>query len=244
VRDACPPARPALPRGPAAVHRIAPARPDGGPGLYVSNPTRSGGSIGGMSRKPMHLPVARAASAATVSIHVRDLSQLFNSLDPSPFWDRDLDREAAQFIEEEFNEKRSAQTWNLHVYSAGGGALAADLQPAVEHYYERLASSARRRLHEEMRLGQLALLGGVVIFLLSMSARTILASALRGGAPRMIDEGLIILAWLALWRPAESLVYGWVPHYRKRRLYERLAAIRVSVRTETGQAAPPAAAQG
>lgn len=185
-----------------------------------------------MSRKLIHLPPAHAASAATVSIHVRDLAQLFNSLDPSPFWDRDLDHVAAQFIEEEFSEKRSAQIWHLHVHSASGEALAADLQSAVEHYYERLASSARRRLHEQMRLGQLALLGGVVIFLLAMSARTIIASAIQGGAPRMVDEGLIILAWLALWRPTESLVYGWVPLYRRRRLYERLAAIRVSVRPE------------
>jgi hypothetical protein len=185
-----------------------------------------------------HRPAQRTASAATVSIHVRDLAQLFNSLDPSPFWDRDLDHEAAQFIEEEFNEKRSAQTWHLHVHTNAGQALAADLQPAVEHYYARLASSARKQLHEEMRLGQLALAGGLAIFLLSMTARSIITGAFGADAPRMLDEGLIILAWLALWRPAESLVYGWVPLYRKRRLYERLAAIRVSVRTEAGLPQP------
>ena len=50
----------------------------------------------------------RTASAATVSIHVRDLAQMFNALDPSPFWDRDLDPEAAEFIEGEFSEKLSA----------------------------------------------------------------------------------------------------------------------------------------
>lgn len=167
---------------------------------------------------------------------MRDLAQLFNSLDPSPFWDRDLDREAAEFIEEEFSEKRSSGTWHLHVHTSGGEALGADLQAAIEHYYERLASSARRRLRDQIRFGQLALLGGIVIFLASMTARTILASALPAGAPRMLDEGLIVLAWLALWRPAESLVYGWVPLYRERRLYERLAAIRVSVRVEVNHA--------
>ena len=79
-----------------------------------------------------------------------------------------------------------------------------------------------------------------------MSARGILDRVLPGGVPRLIDEGLIILAWLALWRPAESLVYGWIGPYRKRRLYERLAAIRVSVRlealrTDATHAAPGAA---
>jgi hypothetical protein len=178
-----------------------------------------------------HAP-QRAASAATVSIHVRNVAQMFNSLDPSPFWDRDLDREAAEFIEEEFSEKLSAHTWHLHVHAPEGAALAADLQAAVEHYYERLATSARHRLRDEMRVGQVALLGGIAIFLASMTIRGILTGVLHGGVPRMLDEGLIILAWLALWRPAESLVYGWVPLYRKRRLYERLAAVRVSLRTE------------
>lgn len=186
----------------------------------------------------------RATSAATVSIHVHDLAQLFNSLDPSPFWDRDLDGEAAEFIEEEFGEKRSADTWHLHVHASEGAKLATDLQAAVEHYYERMASSARRRLRDEMRLGRLALLGGVLIFLVSMSARTILDSLFHGAVPRMLDEGLIILAWLALWRPAESLVYGWVPLYRKRRLYERLAAIRVFVRTEPAPVGVPQGRSG
>lgn len=188
---------------------------------------------------PRRLAWRHAASAATVSIHVRDLAQMFNALDPSPFWDRDLDPEAAEFIEGEFSEKLSAGEWHLHVRAQAGMALAADLQPAVEHYYERLAGSARRRLRDERRLGRLALLGGITIFLVSMTARSVLASLFHAGAPRILDEGLIILGWLALWRPLELLVYGWVPLYRHRRLYERLAAIRVSVRTESEHTEAP-----
>jgi hypothetical protein len=181
---------------------------------------------------PRHRP-QRGASAATVSIHVRNLAQMFNSLDPSPFWDRDLDRDAAEFIEEDLSEKLSATTWHLHhVCTQEGGALAADLQATVEHYYERLANSARYRLRDEMRRGQLALLSGLGIFLVSMTIRSILTGLIEGGAPRVLDEGLIIIAWLALWRPTEWLLYGWVPLRRKRWLYERLAAIPVSVRTE------------
>lgn len=63
---------------------------------------------------------------------------MFNSLDPSPFWDRDLDPTAAQFIEDEFREKLSAHTWHLEVHTLEGTGTAADLQPAVEHYYDRL----------------------------------------------------------------------------------------------------------
>lgn len=180
-----------------------------------------------------HRPVVHATRAATVSVRVRDLAQLFNSLDASPFWDRDLDTHAAAFIEEEFSENRSAPAWHLHVHASEGADLADDLQPALEHYYTRMAHSAALRLHEQTRLGQLALLGGIAIFLLSMSARGILGRLSTHGLSPLLDEGLIILAWLALWRPIETLVYGWVPLYRKRRLYQRLAAVQVTVRMES-----------
>jgi len=166
---------------------------------------------------------------ATVSIRVRDLAQLFNSLDPSPFWDRDLDPAAAEFIEDEFREKLSAHTWHLHVHALESPELAADLQPAIEHYYERLAASARRKLRDNLRAAELALLAGLSIFLVCMMARQVLANLMQS-VPRVLDEGLIVIAWVALWRPTEALAYEWVPLYRKRRLYQRLAAVRVTVR--------------
>lgn len=173
----------------------------------------------------------KGSGSATVSIHVRDAARLFNSLDPSPFWDRDLDRDAAAFIEEEFSDKPAADAWHLNVHVHDGGALGSDLQAAIENYYDRLASSVRRQLREHLLMGQLGLLAGIAIFLLSMGARELLRGSVHE-LPRILDEGLIILAWLALWRPTEVLAYEWVPLYRKRRLYRRLAGIRVAIRPE------------
>ena len=175
----------------------------------------------------------RSIASATVSIHVRNVAQMFNSLDPSPFWDRDLDKDAAQFVEEEFSEKLSAGVWHLHVHTQEGDTLESDLQAAVEHYYERLVNSARLRLRDQMRIARIALLAGLGIFLVSMSARSILKGMFQQ-VPQILDEGLIILAWLALWRPAEMLAYEWVPLFRTRRLYQRLAGIRVQVRPAAG----------
>jgi hypothetical protein len=173
----------------------------------------------------------RSTGSATVNIHVREPAQLFNSLDPSPFWDRDLDRDAATFIEEEFAEKPAAAIWHLSVHLRDGEAVATDLQQAVTNYYSRLAASARRQLREQLRLGQIGLLGGIAVFLLCMGLRQLLQGTFQDSS-RMADEGLIILAWLALWRPAEAVAYEWVPLYRRRRLYDRLATIRVAIRAD------------
>lgn len=181
----------------------------------------------------------RARGIAPVRIHVHELAQLYNSLDPSPFWDRDLDRSAAEFIEGEFRDREWADSWHLIVHVRSGEADAGTLQRAVESYYERLATSAQRELREHLRTARLGLLAGLVLFGAFMGARTLLRASLPA-LPGAVDEGLIILAWLTLWRPAETLAYGWLPLRRRRRLYERMQGIRVSVQLERTDSGTPA----
>jgi hypothetical protein len=171
------------------------------------------------------------AATASVTIRVRDLTQLFNSFDPSPFWDRDLDRQAAEFIEDEFTDKRAAAHWHLHVHAHEGGASEADPQAAIKRYYERMAVSTRFKLREQMRVSEIALLAGVVVFSVCTSLRGLLQGT-RHLLPPGVEEGLIILAWIALWRPIEMLAYGWLPLYRRQRLYQRLGHVRLTVRVE------------
>ena len=48
---------------------------------------------------------------------------------------------------------------------------------------------------------------------------------------RFFDEGLIILGWVANWRPVEIFLYDWWPIVRRGRLYRRLsrAAVKIEV---------------
>lgn len=168
---------------------------------------------------------------APVRIHIHELAQLYNSLDPSPFWDRDLDRNAAEFIEGEFRDRLWADTWHLIVHVRTGDADAQMLQNALESYYNRLATSTGRELKEHFRSARLGLLAGLILFGVFIGARALLR-ATAPAIPTAVDEGLIILAWLTLWRPAETLAYDWLPLYRRRQLYQRLQAVRVSVQLE------------
>jgi hypothetical protein len=49
----------------------------------------------------------------------------------------------------------------------------------------------------------------------------------------IVDEGLLILGWVALWRPTEALLYDWWPLARRRTLLRRLASIPIEVRTRS-----------
>ena len=168
---------------------------------------------------------------STVYVHVRRLGQLFNSLDPSPFWERDLDRDAGQFIEDEFSDKPRDRTWVLEVSTDENETFnTKDVQSAVTTYYERMLASASKQIRDKLWIGQWALLVGVVVFLACMLLRELFEQRLASGPPRLLDEGLIVLAWVAIWIPVEQLFYDLAPLLRARRLYRRLTQVRVHVR--------------
>jgi hypothetical protein len=49
---------------------------------------------------------------------------------------------------------------------------------------------------------------------------------------QIVQEGLIIVGWVANWRPIEIFLYDWWPIVRRRRLYRRLASATVEVRRD------------
>ena len=47
---------------------------------------------------------------------------------------------------------------------------------------------------------------------------------------KVIEESLLIFAWVANWRPIEIFLYEWWPIARRRDLYRRLAVAKVELR--------------
>jgi hypothetical protein len=46
-------------------------------------------------------------------------------------------------------------------------------------------------------------------------------------------EGLTIIGWVAMWKPLDIYLYRWWPLLALRRLYQRLSAMPVEVRSAT-----------
>jgi len=54
---------------------------------------------------------------------------------------------------------------------------------------------------------------------------------LLGARSRILDEGLLIIGWVALWRPLEIFLYDWWPIRRKQAVLRQLAVIPIDVRS-------------
>jgi hypothetical protein len=173
-------------------------------------------------------------SEGVIELRLNALAQLFNSLDPSPFHERDLDDEAEAYIIGWVRELPTAGPLRLVVHLPAAEAAKArehGLEAALANYFAYRMEAAGRDLRELFRTGRRHLSVSLPILMLSLLASQLIRVALGGGPlARALEESLIIVGWVANWKPIETFLYDWWPIARRRDLYRRLAAARVEVR--------------
>ncbi len=47
----------------------------------------------------------------------------------------------------------------------------------------------------------------------------------------LFSEGLLIIGWVAMWEPINTLLYGWWPIVHKRNIYQKIIDMDISIRT-------------
>jgi hypothetical protein len=173
-----------------------------------------------------------AADCQLIEVHVSDLNQLFNSLDPTPFQARDLDPGADEFIAGWARELHGKAPLGLLVHVDGD--VSADdttlVHKAVRDHFARRAGETRRKLRQLFRNGRVSLVIGLTAVAISVIAGDIVGTMLadtRFGS--VMRESLLIGGWVAMWRPLEIFLYDWWPVRADARLFDRLSAMTVRV---------------
>jgi hypothetical protein len=166
-------------------------------------------------------------NAASIEVRVETLSQLFNTLDPFPFSERDLDKDAEEYIVGWAQELPRDQLIRILVHLPAIELIKHDpdaLAQAINRYFHYRAEVTARELNELFRFGRMALVIGMSVLALCLTAARF-ALRLFGEMPfgRFVQESLIIFGWVANWKPIEIVLYDWWPIVRRRNLYRRLA---------------------
>ena len=169
----------------------------------------------------------------TIEVRVAELNQLFNAIDPSPFLDRDLDRNAEEFIVGWAREISRNTPFGLLVHVdriPGAPDEPALLRDAVHEFFKNRALNSRRRLRAMFRTGRISLVIGLVFLGTFFTVSTLITRRWPGaGFGGLTREGLVIGGWVAMWRPLEVFLYDWWPIYAEARLFDRLGTMPVRI---------------
>lgn len=173
--------------------------------------------------------------AFLIEIKLSDVRQMFNSLDPAPFLEKDLDEDAQAYIVDsarEFHLKTPLKLV-LHVPEAQAAEVSRHLPEAVHNYFAYRAEIAQKEFKFTLRQGRWALLIGLLFLVLCLSLSEMAAQIEHGTIARILQEGLLIMGWVAMWRPVQIFLYDWWPLRLQRRVLEKLQQIPIEIRART-----------
>ncbi len=223
--------------------------PDAVSKISSKTPRALGASGSGGSARPKR-PRASAPPphSGELRLSIDTLGELFDSLDPAPHYERDLDAHAEQFLVDWASEKPKdvALHLNIHMGHWPPEASAEDwIQDAVRHHFEEMARLTRGEFHALLRTGRTSLAIGLGFLMLCVMSGNVLAGLLPGNTwPQLVRETLSIGGSVAMWRPMQIYLYDWWPLKAQENLYRRMSRMSVELHPAASALKAPEQAAG
>lgn len=169
--------------------------------------------------------------SGVIELELRDISQLFNSMDPSPLEKKDLKDDVEEFIVSWSEEYRPDQPLTLRIYLQEWSAEDRTelVRNSIHNYFAYRANLNHLAFRRLMRRGRTSLLIGLLFLATCLATSKLLLGDIEGTWARIVRESLTIAGWVAMWRPMEIYLYDWWPLRRKSRLYQKLSHIPVQM---------------
>ncbi len=175
--------------------------------------------------------VADGKDSRTIELEVRETKQLFNSMDPSPFREKDLDTDAEAFIESWAQEfpADAPVTLRVHLEQWPLEDPTALIRDAVHNYFAYRARQDDLEFRRLMQQGRTSLLIGLVFLVGCLVIIKTLAGSSTDTWAGVVRESLTIAGWVAMWRPMQIYLYDWWPIRRRGRIHTKLSLMPVEV---------------
>jgi len=167
-----------------------------------------------------------------IELRINDINQLFNSLDPSPFREKDLDLQAEEFIVDWARELHGHEPLSLTIHlgkTLNAGMNGQTIGEAVRNHFAYRANQSLKQYEKLLREGWKNLAIGLTFLSLCLFIAQFLGRYGDNTFVAILKEGLIIGGWVAMWRPMEIFLYSRWPIKRMQKLYDQLANMEVRI---------------
>jgi hypothetical protein len=177
--------------------------------------------------------IAARPTPQRIELMVRAVDALFNSMDPAPFHEKHLDREAEAFIVSSARQypPGTPLVLQIHLQEAAGEGAAEAARDAIHNFFsyrKELTSMEFRRL---MREGRISLLIGLTFLFTCLLVQRYLLAHPESAFLALLRESLTIAGWVGMWQPIQTYLYDWWPLRRHRRVFSRLSRVPVELMT-------------
>lgn len=167
-----------------------------------------------------------------IELKLKNIKQLFNSLDPSPFIERDLDENAVEYILSSVMEHRQYTPLMIRVHVVEPIDREISLQvirESIRNYFRYESDLVRRKMRHTFRQGQVSLIFALVVLFSCLTVARLVFGESGSHPSVVVREGLTIIGWVAMWRPMDIFLYSWRSQMEKRQFLNKLAHVDVEM---------------
>ena len=168
-------------------------------------------------------------STQQFAIRVSSVDELFWEFDARPVAERTLSGDARWSLLDEWERVRESEPSFLTIYAPESERAETD-EDAVRssiHRSLRAASGPLRRIEPLSRQEKVAARIGIAFLFLSIVVSTAIDRVSEDVIVEGVAQGILVVGWVAVWRPAERFVVEVVPHVFNRRRIAEFADIDV-----------------
>lgn len=177
----------------------------------------------------------REGDTVLIELSLHNVAQLYNSFDPSPFFDKELDLQADLYILGAVRDIGADKPFKLVIELPAADLKAADaaaVEQSIRNHFAYRLQTARRDLRLEFRRGRTKLAIGLGFLAACLALRELASTVLAPTTGRIVSESLLIVGWVAMWGPLDFFLYGWWSRVGTGRILERLALVDVELRAK------------
>ena len=169
---------------------------------------------------------------ACIEAKMESLSHLFDSRDPAPFRQRDLDPDAFEYIYGAVRELGFNAPAKLVFYFTGerfDPEKNKRCQEAIRGYFGYEYETNYRALKSILRRGVISAFIGLSFLAICTFLSASYAKHPERFMASVVTEGFLIVGWVAMWRPIDIFLYAWWPLVPKQRILKRLTQIEIEI---------------
>src|SRR5260370_12045551 len=169
------------------------------------------------------LRISRKPTTRRIEIYLENLEQFFNSMDPSPFHEKDLDDDAEEFIVSWAEEFQLNDPIFVVIHLS---RYPTEIDPqqvvekAVHNHFAYKVRLNRLQFKRLLREGRISLLIGSLFLGTCLLTSHLLQFAETNALGEVVRESLTIGAWVPMWPPMKIFLSKCRPLLRPMRLYK------------------------
>ena len=151
-----------------------------------------------------------------IEIKLSSVAQLFNSFDPAPFHEKELDSAAEHYIVDMVKDFPPKTPFKMNIYLPPDIATterAMKIPPAIHNHFQYKMLVAERKFRSHFRYGRSTFLIGLTFLTIALIARQLVSSLNNHLLAQIFADALLIIGWVAMWEPITVLLYELWPHH-------------------------------